>query len=79
MISEALGTEVRVQATPKWVLRLVGLAKPPAREVADIYYQWDAPFVSSDAEFQAAFGPLKATPLKEAVAATVGWFKANGD
>jgi nucleoside-diphosphate-sugar epimerase len=79
IISAVLGTDVSVQATPKWILRLVGLTKPPAREMADIYYQWDAPFVSSDAEFQAAFGPLEATPLKEAVAATLGWFKANND
>jgi nucleoside-diphosphate-sugar epimerase len=78
-MSRALDTELQVRATPRWILHLVGLGKPAAREVAEIYYQWAAPFVSSDAAFEGAFGPFESTPLDEAVAATMEWFKANAD
>jgi nucleoside-diphosphate-sugar epimerase len=74
-ISEALGQPVKASATPRWLLRAIGVVRPEVREIADVSYQWTAPFVSSDAAFQDAFGPFEPTPLPEAVAATVAWFQ----
>ena len=75
VISAVTGTELTVQGTPRWLLRLFGLVRPVAGEIADIYYQWQAPFVSSDAAFQSAYGPFEPTPLEDAVASTVSWFR----
>ena len=76
-ISDATGDEASISGTPRWMLRLVGLTNPPVREMVGIYYQWNEPFVSSDAAYQAAFGPDPATPLAEAVAATTAWFQEH--
>ena len=76
-IAGAVGRPLRVSPNPRWMLRAVGLFSPMVREVAGVMYQWEAPFISSDARFQAAFGPLPATPLDEAVTATVDWFAAR--
>lgn len=76
-ISEAVGKPLKVLPNPRWMLRAVGLFSPMVREVAGVLYQWEAPFVSSDARFQSAFGPQPATPLDDAVRATVAWFAAR--
>ncbi len=76
-VSRALGQSLGVSANPRWMLRAVGLFSPMAREVAGVAYQWETPFVSSDARFQATFGPQPATQLDEAVKATVDWFAAR--
>ena len=75
LVAEAIGSPIKASATPPWLLRLVGLFRPEVREIGDISYQWTAPFVTSDAAFQDAFGPFEPTPLPDAVAATVAWFK----
>jgi nucleoside-diphosphate-sugar epimerase len=76
-ISAAAGHSLTVSATPRWLLQAIGTFRPQVREVASIYYQWDAPFVSSDDAFQAAFGPFTVMPLDEAVAQTLAWFEAR--
>ena len=74
LVAEALGSPIKASATPPWLLRLVGLVRPEVREIADISYQWTAPFVSSDAAFRDTFGPFAPTPLPDAVATTLAWF-----
>lgn len=75
--SRALGRQVKVSATGKTMLRLVGLFDPAVRETAEMLYQWEQPFLVSDDAFQQVLGPQEPTPLDEAVAATVEWFKAR--
>ena len=75
--STALGRQVKISATGKTMLRLVGLFDPAVRETAEMLYQWEQPFLVSDDAFQQTLGPQEPTPLDDAVAATVEWFKAR--
>jgi nucleoside-diphosphate-sugar epimerase len=77
-IGAALGQELKVRPTPRWMVRMAGLVSPQIREIAGVMYQWEAPFISSDAKFQAAFGPQPATPLPQAVSQTAAWFAYRG-
>ncbi|BAS11371.1 hypothetical protein AHiyo4_47930 [Arthrobacter sp. Hiyo4] len=47
------------------------------RELAELLYQFEQPFVMDTAASEAAFG-LRPTPLPEAAAATVAWWRAQG-
>jgi nucleoside-diphosphate-sugar epimerase len=76
-LAGVLGKPLKVSVNGRWMLRAVGLFSPMVRELGDVLYQWEAPFVSSDARFQAAFGPQPATPLDEAVATTLEWYTAR--
>lgn len=76
-LAGAVGKPLKVSVNSRWMLRAVGLFSPVVRELGDVLYQWEAPFVSSDARFQAAFGPQPATPLDEALATTVEWYAAR--
>lgn len=76
-VAEALGHELKLSPTPRWMVRLAGLFSARIREVGGVMYQWEAPFVSSDARFQGTFGPQPATPLRQAIGETVAWFTAR--
>mgnify|MGYP003520300146 CR=1 FL=1 len=63
-----------MSALSPFVLKLVGLFVPEARERPEMIYQWEAPYVVDDAAFRARFG-VAATPTDAAVAATVAWVR----
>lgn len=71
----ALGREIPVARLSTWVLRGLGLFSPVIREVVEMTYQWERPFVVDDAKLRAAFG-LAPTPWDEAIGATVAWARA---
>jgi len=49
-----------------------GLFDPSIRELVEMVYQWQQPYVVDDSRHRATFGRA-ATPWNEAVAATVAW------
>ena len=70
--ARALGKPpVRLIRMPRFVLRTAGLAVPIAREMAEMDYQWYAPFHMEAPETARIFG-LTATDLDVAVRAQVG-------
>ena len=52
------------------LLRAIGLFQPFMKELIEMGYQWDKPFVIDDGKFRARFG-IEPTPLAEQVAATL--------
>jgi nucleoside-diphosphate-sugar epimerase len=75
----AIGRRIPVERVPRLVTRLLGVAWPLMRELDEMVYQWDEPFVVDDRRFRARFG-LSATPLDAAARATVAWATvAHGD
>ncbi|MGH2577126.1 MAG: NAD-dependent dehydratase, partial [Actinomycetota bacterium] len=67
------GRPVRLQTTPAWSLALAGLFNPTIRAVREHLYQVERPWVVDSSKFEQAFG-LTATPLPDAIRATVAWF-----
>jgi hypothetical protein len=59
--------------------RLAGVFVPMIREVGEVLYEFQAPYVVDWSKFQRTFGPCTPTPHAEAVARTVDWFKRYGD
>jgi nucleoside-diphosphate-sugar epimerase len=81
MIFEEVGKPARIQAAPKIVLRALGLFNPGMREMIEMLYEFEEPFVVDDSKFEQAFGE-HATPLREAIGETVQWYsskRAGGD
>lgn len=75
--TEAGGVEApKVGAVPGWALRAMGVFSKDVREITEMLYQFEKPFVMDSAATQAAFG-LRPTPLAEAAAATVAWWRAQ--
>lgn len=75
--ARAAGREsARVATLPGWLVRTIGTAHPGTRELAEMLYQFEAPFVMESARSQAALG-LAPTPLEEAAAGTVAWWQGR--
>lgn len=71
---EAAGHAPRLQALPPWLVRGLGLAMPIMRELAEMLYEFEEPFVVDHGKFARAFGD-HATPLRQAIGATVAWYQ----
>ena len=54
----------------------MGLVVPLMREINEMLYQWDEPFVVDDRRFRERFG-MHPTDADEAAQATVNWAKAT--
>ncbi|MFF2809037.1 NAD-dependent epimerase/dehydratase family protein [Streptomyces sp. NPDC058000] len=65
---------VAVRGLSPAVLGLAGLFSPLIRELKEIRYQFDRPFVIDASAYEAAFA-VRATPMDEQVAATVDWWR----
>ncbi len=66
----ASGRKAKIRAIPSWALRAVGVVVPLIGAVAEMLYQWEAPFVVDDSDYRRTFGG-EPTPLDDAVARTL--------
>ena len=73
-IARHAGMPVRVERTPRLVLSVVGLFNPTVRELVEMLYEFEEPFVVDDSKYVRTFGP-GATPLDDALQHTVSWYR----
>ena len=74
--SRYLGRNIGLAVMPRWAMKTLGLVVPIIREVNEMLYQWDEPFVIDDRRFRAAFA-AEPTELERAAADTVAWAKSH--
>ena len=67
---ELAGQPFRLQALPRWMLRLLGLFVPALRENEEMMYQLEQDYRFDSRKIQQAFG-LRATPYRDGLAATL--------
>jgi nucleoside-diphosphate-sugar epimerase len=68
----ALGRPIALSRMSPLLLHALSLFVPILREVREMAYQWEAPFVVADARFRARYGD-RVTPRDDAARATVDW------
>lgn len=76
MFAEKAGVDLRMSRVGRGMLRLAGLFSPPAREMVEMLYEFEEPFVVDSSKFENTFG-MKATPLETGVGETIEWFKTH--
>jgi nucleoside-diphosphate-sugar epimerase len=76
MAFESAGRPPRLRAAPRWGIAMVALFDPTLRAIREQLYQSERAWVVDSSKFERAFG-WRATPLADAVAATVAWFQAQ--
>jgi nucleoside-diphosphate-sugar epimerase len=72
----AFGAPIPLQVLPGWALTLLGVFLPVLREMPEMRYQWQEPFVIDDSAFRQRFGVLPAD-ADRAAAATVAWAREH--
>jgi nucleoside-diphosphate-sugar epimerase len=74
MIAAEMGVEPKMSAMGRTMMRIGGLFVPEAKEMVEMMYEFEQPFIVDSSKFEKTFG-MKATPMKEAIKATVAWYK----
>jgi nucleoside-diphosphate-sugar epimerase len=76
LIFEEAGVPGKITRVPPVALRLLGLFDPVVRELPEMAYEFDQPFVVDSSRFTRAFGGAP-TPHREAIRQTIAWFRAR--
>jgi len=66
----------RFSAAPGWMVRGLGLFVPLMRELGEMMYEWERPYVVDHSKFEKAFGAAP-TPHRDAIRETVAWFRGR--
>ena len=74
--AEALGVKLRITAVPLWLLSVLGLVSPMMREVADVSFTWDRPYIVDGSKFTRRFWS-DVTPFAVGAPATARSFAAT--
>ncbi len=76
LMAGQVGHPVAIRSVPKLALRALGLVNPMLRELAEVSYQFEQPFMLDTSKYESAFGAA-GTPLAAAITATVAWYKTR--
>jgi nucleoside-diphosphate-sugar epimerase len=76
LVAGEVGHPVAVRSVPRLALRALGLVNPMMRELAEMAYQFEEPFILDTTRYEATFGAA-GTPLADAVAATISWYRTQ--
>jgi nucleoside-diphosphate-sugar epimerase len=76
MIAAEMNIQPKMSAMGKTMMWIGGLFIPEAKEMVEMMYEFEQPFIVDSSRFESTFG-VKATPLKEAIRETVAWYKSH--
>lgn len=76
LVANEVGHPVGIRSVPKLLMRALGLVNPMMRELAEMTYEFEEPFVLDTTKFQSTFGTA-GTPLAVAVAETITWYRTR--
>jgi nucleoside-diphosphate-sugar epimerase len=68
---------VGVRNVPKIALLALGLVNPLMRELAEMTYEFEQPFVLDTSKYESTFGDT-VTPLATAITDTIAWYRTKG-
>ena len=74
LIADQLGSPIKVSVAPRFLLQVMGLFNKTLHEFDEMLYEFTQPFLVDGAKAQSRLG-IAPTPMADAIAATVGWFK----
>lgn len=71
-LASKLGRDIKVAEVPRWIVKMTALVMPLMRELDEMLYQWEEPFVVDDRRFRERFHK---TPedVEQAAADTAAW------
>ena len=75
-VYQSAGTDPGISAMPRIMVSLIGLFNANLREVKEVLFEFEEPFVVDSSAFESTFGQT-ATSLDEAIPTTVEWFRAH--
>ena len=75
LAAEIAGVPLRVRVVPSWAQPMLGLVAPPVRELVEMRFQTDRPYLVDASKFISRFG-WSATPFEQGLAETIAFYRA---
>ncbi|MBO9598671.1 MAG: NAD-dependent epimerase/dehydratase family protein [Cohnella sp.] len=75
MIFDELGLKSKVRASTRGMVSMLSLFIPMMKEIKEILYEFEQPFIVDHGKFVEAFGEFTITPHREAVRRTLDWYR----
>ena len=76
IVAAQVGHPIEIRAVPKLLLRALGLVNPMMRGLAEMTYEFDAPFVLDTTKYESTFD-TGGTSLTTAIATTLDWYRTR--
>ena len=74
IIEQEMGVKIKSRVAGRFLISIMGLFNPMVREVKEMLYTWEEPYVVDSINFENEFS-MKATPLDVGMKETVEWFR----
>jgi nucleoside-diphosphate-sugar epimerase len=75
-LAAKLGQAIKIAGLPRWVVKAIAIGMPLMRELDEMLYQWDEPFVTDDRRFRDRFH-ITPEDIDGAAADTVKWARQH--
>ncbi|GGJ32913.1 NAD-dependent epimerase/dehydratase family protein [Deinococcus roseus] len=75
MVYGQLGRKTQLMVIPRFGSKLLGLINPMVREVNEVFYHHDQPYIVDHSKFERTFG-AQYTPLKDGIQQTLAWYRS---
>jgi len=76
MVYSEAGQSPNYRSAPGLLLTGMGLFNPMIRELKEMIYQFEIPFIVDNSNYDRVFGDVTPTPQREAVKQTVVWYRS---
>ena len=76
LVFEAARQSPKVATAPGLVIKAMGLFNPTLREVGEMLYEFEQPFIVDHSKFARAFG-RPANPSRDAIRQTLDWYRQH--
>jgi nucleoside-diphosphate-sugar epimerase len=76
LVAGEVSHPVGIRNLPKLVMRALGLVNPLMRELAEMAYEFEEPFVLDTTKYESTFGTA-VTPLAAAITHTIDWYRTR--
>jgi len=76
LIAAEMGITLKLSVMGKTMMWIGGLFIPEAKEMVEMMYEFEQPFIVDSSKFEKTFS-MKATPMREAMKETVAWYKSH--
>jgi hypothetical protein len=77
LFNRELGTTFKLSHFSPLMLSLLGLFVPPLKEIKEMLYQFESPYIMSDAKFRAHFPDFQVTRFEDGIRGMVQFFKVS--
>ena len=74
LVEKEIGQPIKVRAAGRLMVTLLGLFNPMLKEMKEMMYEWEQPYVVEHSKFEETFG-ADTTPHEVAIKETVEWYR----